>query len=200
MCVSPNSEWGPSTTPFPIVSCAAGFVWCQLSQTMNDFLKFLFPVGKFCTVFEGRWEGAQGHALVLGQLARQAGLLAHLLVQGGIQAHSYLSSSRSCQISLLHILRHRFFACSLMAKDPSFSCRSPAALSLQRWRYTRALVPMGYSLFSSSPFHISLSSWLPEWADCRGSSFAQTSSTPTVLWDLLPLENCLFVTTVTLLI
>lgn len=75
-----------------------------------------------------------------------------LLVQGGIQAHSYLSSSRSCQISSFTFFAHGFFAYSLMAKDPSFSCRSPAASSLQRVKDTL----VGYSLFSSSPFHIQL--------------------------------------------
>lgn len=71
---------GPSTTPFPLLVVLAlyGVNSANLGMTSQIFIS----CREICTVFEGRREGAQGRALVLGQLTRHAGLLAHLTGAG----------------------------------------------------------------------------------------------------------------------
>ena len=108
---------GPSTTPFSLLVALAlyGVNSADLGMTSPIFLS----CREICTVFEGRRE-AQSRALVLEQLARDAGLLAHFTGAGRHPGSQLLSSSRSCQISSFTFFAHGFFACSLMAKDPSF--------------------------------------------------------------------------------
>ena len=112
-----------------------------------------------------------------------------LLVWEGIQAHSYSSSSRSYRISSFIFFANRFFACSFMAKDTSFSCRSPALPRLQMVKDTWGHCLSSWVTVYSHPPHFTSNfpSWLLEWADTRGNNLAQTSpSTPTIVWGLIP--------------
>ena len=125
-----------------------------------------------------------------------------LLVRGGIQAHSYLAPPDPAKSPPSHSSLTDSLLAAWWQRTPAFLQVTSSIKPAGGERYMRALfVLVGYNLFSSSPFHIQLIFLLPEWADYKGSSFAQTSpSTPTTVWGLLPLENCLLVITVILLL